>query len=785
MRLRHIEVENFLNHHRESLDFPDHGFFFLDGDSGNGKSGLIIDAPGFALFGAKATRAERGKIELLRHHDYPEEPMRVRVDFEFDGGEILVIERGIDEKGAGYAEVRSPNSTEPLALGPSPVERYIRKRLGGMSWRQFYSAFVARQDEIKKLTSLTGSERRDLVHALLGVRELELAQKEAVDRRKRLKLELDRLIEQVGERTRQGMDEQVAQMQVALTEAEQALQQADQALAAKRQELEALLARIAPLLAAQKAKEEITRLENQMQLRATKLEGLREKQARHAQAEALIAEAADLDQQLAEVADAIEQTTQEGLRAKRHADLLEEHAAAAERLTEAKLRAGAPVRIEVGQGAVTMSAGDGDDEEGAPVRSPSSERLHARLEEIARERKRLGAEKAKRSKDLELLNESGECFTCHRPLAEHEEREHVFQSLQEGLAELEQAEKDLSREEEEINTLLPQVTQLEIERGSADRELAKAEEAVRLSEGEIARLLAQGEIGDREALRAQLKEQRQRQDTLKARQAEINTLKRDLDPSLAGQIAAAEREQAQDDEKLAAARAQAGVEVDPSAIAEAQQAEQETREAIAAQEGRLPLLQDSRKRAEADLKHAQAEREAFALLLSEREEKAVLLRRLEDLVGYYDQFARYLAGEIRPALEEMGSEMLAQLSNGRHIAMRIDDNYDIEIQREEGTWLRASSISGGEGVRANLCLRMALTRLVSRRTGVPVQFLVLDEPLPSQDQGHVENILTLLKSLEAFYPQLFLISHVPVQGADYRLTFPTPDGTNRVTLEYA
>jgi exonuclease SbcC len=169
--------------------------------------------------------------------------------------------------------------------------------------------------------------------------------------------------------------------------------------------------------------------------------------------------------------------------------------------------------------------------------------------------------------------------------------------------------------------------------------------------------------------------------------------------------------------------------------------------------------------------------------LAELRRRALLLEQLQTHLRGYQ---RALAREIRPALEEIASEMLQRISGGRHRAMQIDDDYEIEVQSAEGSWLKTAMLSGGEEIRANICLRLALTRLVSQRTGVPVSFLVFDEPLPAQDAGHVERILELLASLRPFYPQQFIISHVGdlrhADEIDYILEFAAARGRQRATL---
>jgi exonuclease SbcC len=117
------------------------------------------------------------------------------------------------------------------------------------------------------------------------------------------------------------------------------------------------------------------------------------------------------------------------------------------------------------------------------------------------------------------------------------------------------------------------------------------------------------------------------------------------------------------------------------------------------------------------------------------------------------------------------------------------NNYEIEVETMTGSWIKASSLSGGEDVRANLCLRLALTRLVSQRTGVPVRFLVFDEPLPSQDPGHIERIMELFDSLRPFYNQQMIITHVgDIENSDYVdyvLQFTAAQGRERIKLVQA
>ena len=212
-------------------------------------------------------------------------------------------------------------------------------------------------------------------------------------------------------------------------------------------------------------------------------------------------------------------------------------------------------------------------------------------------------------------------------------------------------------------------------------------------------------------------------------------------------------------------------------------------ESIGQLQGSLPEMEKEKIQIDHDLQRVAEKNKSArekALGLAQSQQKAL---DCELLQTFLQGFVRKLAGDIRPALSEISSQMLAQISGGRHVAMAIDDNYEIEVERQEGNLLPSVLLSGGEQIRANLCLRLALTRLVSQRTGVPFRLLVLDEPLPAQDEGHCDRIMELLESLRPYYTQQFIISHVgdlrSSDEADYVIEFSEGSQANRVSLVHA
>ena len=125
-----------------------------------------------------------------------------------------------------------------------------------------------------------------------------------------------------------------------------------------------------------------------------------------------------------------------------------------------------------------------------------------------------------------------------------------------------------------------------------------------------------------------------------------------------------------------------------------------------------------------------------------------------------DNVATRLNQQIRPALEGAVGELLSRLSDGRFDAVKLDEEYNLEV-RDDGQMRPLNEFSGGEIDLIALAMRLALANVVSERHGSGgAGFLILDECFGSQDQDRRGSILTALRGLKGAYGQIFLISHV-------------------------
>ena len=133
------------------------------------------------------------------------------------------------------------------------------------------------------------------------------------------------------------------------------------------------------------------------------------------------------------------------------------------------------------------------------------------------------------------------------------------------------------------------------------------------------------------------------------------------------------------------------------------------------------------------------------------------MARLEEI---FKHFEAYMISSIRPFLSEYASTLFSNLTDGRYNGIEIGEAYDIMIH-DSGMYYDLKRFSGGETDLANLCLRLAISNIVSGGDeGNGFEFLVLDEIFGSQDAERKRNIIRVLEELSRRFRQIFLITHV-------------------------
>ena len=117
-----------------------------------------------------------------------------------------------------------------------------------------------------------------------------------------------------------------------------------------------------------------------------------------------------------------------------------------------------------------------------------------------------------------------------------------------------------------------------------------------------------------------------------------------------------------------------------------------------------------------------------------------------------------------PQLQDDANEILGRVTENRmHLNLEIDEStseqLEIRIADELGT-RDYLTFSGGEAFRINFALRIALSRLLARRSGAPLPVLFIDEGFGSQDRSGQERLTEAIQSIQDEFEKIIVITHI-------------------------
>ena len=117
-----------------------------------------------------------------------------------------------------------------------------------------------------------------------------------------------------------------------------------------------------------------------------------------------------------------------------------------------------------------------------------------------------------------------------------------------------------------------------------------------------------------------------------------------------------------------------------------------------------------------------------------------------------------------PQLQDDANEILGRITENRmHLKLELDEStseqLEIRIADELGT-RDYLTFSGGEAFRINFALRIALSRLLARRSGAPLPVLFIDEGFGSQDRSGQERLTEAIQSIQDEFEKIVVITHI-------------------------
>ena len=191
----------------------------------------------------------------------------------------------------------------------------------------------------------------------------------------------------------------------------------------------------------------------------------------------------------------------------------------------------------------------------------------------------------------------------------------------------------------------------------------------------------------------------------------------------------------------------------------------------------------AKRRDDARVEHGVLEREIARIVALEAEVRALEAERrgAVDDQGVYDDLATafgkngiqaLIIETAIPELEEDANELLGRLTDNR-MFLRLQlaegrkdsrtglpaEELDIRIADEVGT-RSYETFSGGESFRINFALRIALSKLLARRSGAPLPILFIDEGFGSQDAAGQERLIEAIQSIQDDFEKIIVITHM-------------------------
>ncbi len=772
MQLLGLRLENFRQHKRSELHFPK-GLVGILGPNGAGKS-TLLEAIAWALYGSERGVLRSGTEGVIWQQAPGRAQALVELTFGF-GGRTYTVKR-VQGLNRSVAELRMGGIV--LANSTKAVNAQVQQLLG-MSPKEFFNSYFTGQKELQFLHNVDGVKREEFIAGMLGYERLTRARgrsgepgtiRDDSNRQ-------DKAIAQI-----QGRLQNFAHLPLALTLAQAQRQQAQQRLVLVQEELQKAAQGLAVLEPVRQQWEtrrvqhreyvvQRERLQQQQRQQGERATVLTQQQQRYGE---LVRRRAELEQELgdfgglrAEWAVLQERQLQEVRRAEQQRQweqLVADIAADQARLAAMELQPAAVIETALAevQGAIQRQRAEWEETQ-RQWQQRTAER-QAAIAHLQQQR----AEVQQQWEVIAAAGEEGVCPTCERPLgaefgavvgkfqarlqalsadlqrygaiaepappslaavlapleAEHQRWQQAWQEYRSGLARQQELAQGLARKEQQAADL------------AAALAAAPPFDAERYA-------VVQGIVARRQPLYEewlQLSEAPQRLAELGAEWTQLQTAQRETAAALtelARAIAALDFQEAVYQEHQA--QWEAGQQ--EYRRCQEQQAQAVTALALAEREvERLAAEEQTRQQLWQELQAAHREKQLLA-----------------ELDQAFTDLRQELNRQIRPQLAETASLFLGQLTDGRYQTLELDDKYQPTLI-EDGQ--AKPILSGGEEDLCNLCLRLAVSQIITERSGRPFSLLVLDEVFGSLDDRRRDRTLELLYALEHRFEQVLVITHI-------------------------
>jgi len=191
-------------------------------------------------------------------------------------------------------------------------------------------------------------------------------------------------------------------------------------------------------------------------------------------------------------------------------------------------------------------------------------------------------------------------------------------------------------------------------------------------------------------------------------------------------------------------------------------------EAARAREAVLQQMLGSLSRQVEDATKRQAERTILVAAEAAAKERRNAMHDLAEAFGSNGIPAMLIENAL-PELEQDANDLLGRMTdNSTQVTFvtqrqgrtgKAIETLDIKIADSSGT-RPYEMFSGGEAFRINLAIRIALSRLLARRAGAELRFLLIDEGFGTQDTQGRDRLVETIAAIADDFDKILVVTHI-------------------------
>lgn len=724
LRLKKVHLRNFRIHDDYTFEPMIDGVTAIVGRNGHGKS-TIIDGIAWALYGTKPNSGI--KNSAWRRIGAPEdEPSFVDAVFEYGDSELRVKRSIVNAKNGGAQCECWLDGVLEAGPAVSHATSWITKTLG-MDEDGFLSTILVQQKHVGQLVSASRAERRRTLERLTGI----TAVTNALDQAKTEERSYSKAVEAYGvdeerlPKLRDEADKNIKKRDEALARVDKMktqlskLDKEGRALKKRVDAMDSVLAKSRDLIASK------TSAENESEYLEERISSLSELKGKLSAG--LPIRKLDVDEMNKIQADLDEA---EDALSKAEADVESHRRIVDSRPTDEDM---AKADSEIADAMKTLESIDGD----TASKTIESERENAAIAK---------ANGMQARKSLEELKGHNQCPTCLQDIEDPSSlMSHFEEIISDAHAQVDESKKKMETARETLEKLDAAKADLE-DRRQSKADLEELRTKVDEAEASIAVLMA--EVETRRATVKSLRKTVSRFNEYKAKYAEYDRALNDLKDAIT------RKENADKTIRVIAKQLDELGSVDDAKLAKMRADLDDKRSKRA--DLNASMIEKKGVADVADANAIAASREADELEEQINNRKA-LLSKLEVAAGSVSvlgKFREHMILSAIPQVTDYASDLISKISDGRFVTITIDQKFDINVETGDGVIESVSQLSGGEEDLVAICLRLAISVMLSN--GAPTM-LILDEVLTAMDSDRATAILEAMQGMSD--GQIIIVAH--------------------------